>query len=148
MKNNICIKTLTCLFYATNHFSHETTYSVLVIKAQSYDTNHKVIVAAEIDRGRKTDIWSSYKDAGVGVTYKTNPKPKVVAPAKILQRSSQESREQKSSNGFSEKDLIGLTWILGALIVYIEGCRTGGLLAMRLHDFEIVGSLDIPNWTR
>ena len=43
-----------------------------------------------------------------------------------------------SNNGFSERDLIGLIWILGASIIYIEGCRTTRLLAMRLHDPEII----------
>ena len=85
-------------------------------------------------------------DASTGVTCKTSAKSEVVALARILRRSSQKSREQKSSNRFSVRDSIGLIWILGALVVYIEGCWTTGLLTVRLHDPEIVGPLNMPKW--
>ena len=82
------------------------------------------------------------------MTYKISPKSEVVASTRILRCSNQKSREQKSGNRFSERDLIGLTWVLRALIVYIEGCRIAELLAVRSYDPEIVGPLDMPIWIR
>ena len=93
--------------------------------------------------GRKTDVWSSYRNAGVEVTYKISPELKIVAPTRILRCSNQKSREQKSSNWFFERYLIWPTWIFGTLIVYIEEYRIAGLLAVRSHDLEIVRPFEI-----